>query len=356
VTLTPEARRVFFGPGRVRVTGSRPRGIVVAPPPPPSTGGQGHGAQGGQGQSHGGGQGKGRGGGNSLAALAQALGAVSATGGKVVPSPDVGTTWYLAAGVPSNTLGAIGSWYTNSSNRDVYSKTSVQAVPTWQSDVATDATTSNVCNATAPSGIQAGDLLILLVDAAVNSGSPVIATHTGWSVLTAQQDLGSGLNVGVAFWKIADGTETVIALGSDTPCFWHVTISRITNALASAPINVSNFAIPAGGAGVVTSQSPAVSPTVANSLIVALTAMQAAAGMTLTAPGGMTLRYESPRGTQTGLYHGWADVTQAGTGTTGTKTWSMSSASLLKQFNTTFAIAPLPASAGSWARVGAFSA
>jgi hypothetical protein len=353
VTLTPEARRVFFGPGRVRVTGSRPRGIVVAPPPPPTTGGQGHGAQGGQGQAHGGGQGRGRGGGNSLAALAQALGAVSATGGKVLPSPDVGTTWYLAAGVPSNTLGAIGSWYTNSSNRDVYSKTSVQAVPTWQSDAATDAAPATVCNATAPSGIQAGDLLILLVDAAVNGPSFTISTPTGWSVLTAQQDLDTSTATAAAFWKIATGAETVVPLTASVSCFWHVTISRITDALPSAPINASNFALPAGA---LSSQSPATSPTATNCLIVALSAMLANVGMTLTAPGGMTLRYQSPHSSQTGSFHGWADVTQAGTGTTGVKTWSMSTAAFSKQFNTTLAIAPLPASLGSWARVGAFSA
>jgi hypothetical protein len=78
-----DTRKVIFGPGRVRVGGSRVRGITPAPPPPVHAPSGGHGI----GQGSGGGRGHGKGGGNGLAALALALGAVSATGGKVVPSP-----------------------------------------------------------------------------------------------------------------------------------------------------------------------------------------------------------------------------------------------------------------------------
>jgi hypothetical protein len=85
VSVTGSGRKVIFGPGRVQVSRAGARGIVASPPPVRSPG-DGHG----KGRS-GGGQGKGRGG-NSLAALAQAFGAVSATGAVgsgVVPSPSV---------------------------------------------------------------------------------------------------------------------------------------------------------------------------------------------------------------------------------------------------------------------------
>jgi len=86
VTTPSDRRKVIFGPGRVRVSGARLRGIVATPPPVHTPGGQGHGTPGG-GRGQGKGGGKGKGGGNSLSALALALAATSATGGKVVPSP-----------------------------------------------------------------------------------------------------------------------------------------------------------------------------------------------------------------------------------------------------------------------------
>lgn len=351
-----DVRKVIFGPGRVRVSGSRVRGITPTSPSPvssPPVGG-GHGQGIGRGAGGGRGHGKG-GGGNSLAALAAALGAVGATAGVVIPSPDVGTTWYLQAGVPSNTLGAVGSWYVNSSNLDVYEKSNVAAVPTWQADTATDAGNGLLCNASVPSGVVAGELLVLQLDVGSSGGTPVVTTPTGWTVLTAQQDLGSAA-FATFYWKVADGTETTVGLVADRNCVWHATISRVSNVLASGPINTATFATPAGGAGVTTSQSPSISPTATNCLIVAITAMNANAGMTLTAPAGMALRFSGARSGITGLYHGWADVIQAATGATGTKTWAMSSASFLKQLDTTVAIAPLAPSTGSWSRVGAFSA
>jgi hypothetical protein len=86
VTVSDSGRKVIFRPGGVRVSSAGVRGIVPSPPPVRSPGG-GQGGGHGIGQGSGGGRGHGKGGGNSLAALALALGAVSATGGKVVPSP-----------------------------------------------------------------------------------------------------------------------------------------------------------------------------------------------------------------------------------------------------------------------------
>jgi len=88
VTVSDSGRKVIFRPGGVRVSSAGVRGIVPSPPPVRSPGG-GQGGGHGIGQGPGDGRGHGRGGGNSLAALALALGAVSATGGKVVPSPPI---------------------------------------------------------------------------------------------------------------------------------------------------------------------------------------------------------------------------------------------------------------------------
>jgi len=80
VTVSDSGRKVIFRPGGVRVSSAGVRGIVPSPPPARSPG---------QGKGQGGEHGKGRGGGNSLSALALALAATSATGGVVIPSPDV---------------------------------------------------------------------------------------------------------------------------------------------------------------------------------------------------------------------------------------------------------------------------
>jgi hypothetical protein len=80
VTVSDSGRKVIFRPGGVRVSSAGVRGIVPSPPPVRTPGG---------GRGQGGEHGKGRGGGNSLSALALALAATSATGGVVIPSPDV---------------------------------------------------------------------------------------------------------------------------------------------------------------------------------------------------------------------------------------------------------------------------
>ena len=80
MTVSDSGRKVIFRPGGVRVSSAGVRGIVPSPPPVRTPGG---------GRGQGGEHGKGRGGGNSLSALALALAATSATGGVVIPSPDV---------------------------------------------------------------------------------------------------------------------------------------------------------------------------------------------------------------------------------------------------------------------------
>ena len=99
MTVSDSGRKVIFRPGGVRVSSAGIRGIVPSPPPVRTPGG-GQGGGHGIGQGPGGGRGHGRGGGNSLAALALALGAASATGGKVVPSPpDVGAVTLICSQV-----------------------------------------------------------------------------------------------------------------------------------------------------------------------------------------------------------------------------------------------------------------
>lgn len=101
MTTPSDRRKVIFGPGRVRVSGARLRGIVATPPPDRTPGGQGHGTPGG-GRGQGKGGGKGKGGGNSLSELALALAATSASQGKVVPSPpDVGAVTLICSQVLS---------------------------------------------------------------------------------------------------------------------------------------------------------------------------------------------------------------------------------------------------------------
>jgi hypothetical protein len=353
VTLTPEARRVFFGPGRVRVTGLGPRGIVVAPPPAPSPGGQGHGAHGGQGQAHGGGHGKGRSGGNSLAA---ALGAVSATGGKVLPSSDVGTTWFSGAGAPVAQLGVLNDWYVDLSNRDVYLKASAITVPSFMGAAAWSATASgSTISMTMPSGAIAGEMLVMVlstIDAAQVS-APIVTTPAGWQRFINGETYDFHATGSVyAFWKIAVGADPSVTVAIDRSSFSHGSVSRYANANTATPINATGQ----GADTRPTVTTGAVATTVTNCLIVSYGIVVAApvvpwAGV----PAGITSRgFDN---TAAGRVNGqqFGDIQASAATTYGPYAWTPSTAGSQPTYGVTIALAPA-AAAAVWTREGALAA
>jgi len=93
-----------------------------------------------------------------------------------------------------------------------------------------------------PSGVESGDLLLLIVMNDDRSATAFSDNKNGWSFLNTSGDASSQAHVAV-FWKIADGTEgpteTVTSAGSDE---WMGYYLRITGADSTTPINANNFA------------------------------------------------------------------------------------------------------------------
>jgi hypothetical protein len=349
-----DTRKVIFGPGRVRVSGSRVRGITPTPPPPVQPpgvgGGQGHGI----GRGSGGGRGHGRGGGNGLAALALALGAVSATGGKVVPSQRVGLAWYTGAGAPANTLGALNEfYYDQAGTRNVYQKALSGASPGFRSAQGnTGASASISIAAPLPAGVTIGDLLIVAVSANQPSTSVAISTPTGWTLRDSTTNRFFSHGVSAIFTRIADGTEGA-TLTLTTPAqasTWDAVIAAFFSAdfdqLATGALT-SSTAIP----------GPSVTPSAAGDLILQILFGVTGAGgsiPTVTPPSGFTELIDSRPASSGASVEISNKLLVGGSGSpTGTFTTTLGTSE--PWWATTLAIKP-GTQAPNWTRVGSLSA
>jgi hypothetical protein len=339
-----DTRRVIFGPGRVRVSGSAVRGITPTPPR------GGHGI----GQGAGGGRGHGRGGGNGLAALAAALAGISATSAVVVPSPDVGGLAIIGNGAPSGALGSTGWLYVNALNRDVYVKQAVAAAPSFLGVAWTAVSDVTSQALTMPASIAAGDLLVVVLSAtdfAVTT-APTVTTPAGWTRFVNKQPVDStGTGSAYAFWAVAVGGDTVTIV-LDRGSYLHASCSRYAAVNPAAPMNIVS-------AGTTTNSGPTI-PTAAlvttspNCTVVSYGMASANPTIPWSAPSGITA--EAGNNFVTRLSgHQFGDLVGVAAGTYGPYAWTPSTFGSAPAFGVTFAIAP-SATAGSWSRVGALSA
>jgi len=356
VTVTDAGRKVIFGPGRVRVSGTGARGIVAAPPPLRSPG-EGHGSSGGHGKGQNGEHGQGRGGGNSLAALAQAFGAISATGAVVVPSPDVGTTWYSGSSAPpssTSSFGALGDWYFNTANRDTYLKEIVTRTAAYDSH-GTILQSGAPANVAVPSTLSAGDLMILQVNALNTNltGAPTLTPPPGWTRINARGTFSANLSASTdLFYKIAGASESAVALAFNMGASIEAVIVRVVGNALSSPIEVQAGASSAVSTSIST---PSVTPTTNNDLVVSLVCGAYDGAVSFTAPSGYNLRFQDNYVSQP-LQLGWADNLINPAAPTGALSWASGvAAGSRTNWGHTFAILGAGATP-SWVRVGALAA
>jgi trimeric autotransporter adhesin len=353
VTVADSGRKVIFRPGGVRVSSAGIRGIVPSPPPVRSPGG-GQGGGRGIGQGPGGGRGHGRGGGNSLAALALALGAVSATGGKVVPSSRVGLAWYTGTGAPANTLGALNEfYYDQAGTRDVYQKALSGASPGFRSAQSTGALSSVSCAAALPTGVTVGDLLVACVSSQQSSAIVAISTPAGWTLQAATTGRFSGSGSTAVFTKIADGTEgatvTFSTTGQTTTAFVAVVAAFFSSSfdqIATGALT-SSTSIP----------GPSVTPSAAGDLILQILMGLTGGGgsiPTVTPPAGFSNLIDGRPASTGGCIEISSKLLVGGSGSpTGTFTTTLGTSE--SWFATTLAIKP-GTQTPNWARVGSLAA
>jgi len=350
VTVSDSGRKVIFRPGGVRVSSAGVRGIVPSPPPVRTPGG-GQGGGHGIGQGSGGGSGHGRGGGNSLAALALALGAVSATGGKVVPSSRVGLAWYTGTGAPANTVGALNEfYYDQAGTRDVYQKVLSGTSPAFRSATNTQVANNAACAANFPSGVAAFDLLIAFGVAYQTSTNVPVSTPSGWALRAATTGLIFGSGVSAIFTRIADGTEGA-SLALTTPAqasYWNMTIAAFSTA------NFDQLA-----AGVLTTSTtitgPSVTPSASGDLLLQIMMGFCNAGTspTVTPPAGFTDRIASYDAGRTGVE--LSSKLLAGGSGTPTGTFANTLSGSQPWLATTVAL-KVGTQAPSWTRAGSLAA
>jgi hypothetical protein len=346
-----DTRKVIFGPGRVRVSGSRVRGITPTPPPTVDAPSGGHGI----GQGSGGGRGHGKGGGNSLAALVAALGAVSATGGKVIPSPPVGTTWFIGAGAPSASQGTLGDWYFNEANRDIYTKEPALATPAFGAAAWSSGGSATTQAFAMPAAITAGDLLVMVLTV-VDAGAavaPVVATPAGWTRIVNAAPFDFQPNGGrlYAFWRFAVGSDPAVTVTCSDSRLWHGSVTRYTGPNTTSPVNTILGANTALGTTLVT---PAITTTVDSCLIVSYGAVVQNPTLPWGAPAGITVR--AGDNVSAGRVNGqeFGDLTAGIAGAYGGYTWTGLNYAQVA-WGGTFALAPV-AGAATWTRVGALAA
>ncbi len=131
----------------------------------------------------------------------------------------------------------LASGWTNVSN------SAVGAVPTVQGFQTTSSGATSVAslNMTAPSGITAGELLMIIVANDDTTGTAQFSNNlSGWNFIGTSGNGTAQAHIG-AFWRVANGTEgsvTVDAQSADNMYGWYI---RIAGANTANPINVSNF-------------------------------------------------------------------------------------------------------------------
>jgi hypothetical protein len=250
------------------------------------------------------------------------------------------------SGDPAAGLGATGDTYLDySANKRFWHKNLVASAAAYaNAGTATQATSSTSATAHMPTGITAGDLLLMVI--ATHDGSaPTVNAITGWTHLITKQGWVGTAGALDIFYKVAAGGEGDTTVTATTACIWQIDVSRFTGADTTTPINASAAASPAAGG---TPASPTVTTTTANCLVVSVVAAVATAATT--APTGMTKQWQDTwvaQGTAVSL----ATVAQAAAGASGAKTWTLNATPTFTSAAATVAVAP-SAAAPTWQLVG----
>src|SRR5690606_30933526 len=127
-------------------------------------------------------------------------------------------------------------------------------------------TNSTSLTLTAPSGITAGELLLIIIGDDDEGSSEFSDNVTGWTMLGTSGNTTADAHIAV-YWRIADGGEgnvTVNPSGTGDDMFgWYI---RVSGADTANPFDVSNFTQSSGSAS--THNIPAVTTTVPNTLAI----------------------------------------------------------------------------------------
>lgn len=138
------------------------------------------------------------------------------------------------------------------------------AVPVIQSSATTTATGASI-NATKPSGVSAGDLLVCAVFCVFDQTQ---ATPSGWTLAISEFNDGNGANGVEVYYRVADGSEgstITFSIGGSSDITAHMW--RITGFNASTPVNISGTNSATSGSTTAIT-SPSVTTTADNCLII----------------------------------------------------------------------------------------
>jgi PKD repeat protein len=185
-------------------------------------------------------------------------------------------------------------------------------------------TTPVSMTATLPSGIAAGDVLILSAADGLDPGT--ITDPPGWTLVERTADTGTapaeaGVNI---WWKAATGSDTAPVINcSSTGSRWIVTCAAYRGVDNTNPFIAEAGAAETGGSSTTTHTAPALTNTVTGAWgVFALSSRQNATPYTVTAGAGLTTRVSQDLGNTntTNTVGYWAD--SAGSVATGTVTYS----------------------------------
>lgn len=262
------------------------------------------------------------------------------------------TKWWDGTGVPSSSLGVIGDYYYNNSNRDIYRKNVGVAVPPVLVSVGTiaqQAFTSGGVVISRPATVAVGDLMLMYVKA--TGLNRTINTPSGWTRVTAANI--SGNDYVAVFYKIVGSSEpsTVTVTGSGGTG-WHGYIIRVTGADQTTPIDTAVGATLSHSSGA-DLRSASITPTVINTLIIlTISHAQYAA----TPPAGWTASVEDLYGAEGSGYH-QAWKTSPTIAATGILNWpSATNTSTQNSLSQSVSLVPEAGPPSQWDRLGALAA
>src|SRR5207249_3829175 len=162
-----------------------------------------------------------------------------------------------------------------------------------------------------PSGTLANDVMVASITSRTGSGTPTISAPAGWTLIVSTPNSGNNLTT-ATYWKVA-GTA-----GADPgPYAFTVSSSRVAGGI-SAYSNVDTTNPINASGGQVSSSTPSITTTVANTMLVAC--FGRSGGSAIGAPTGMTQRFNAETSSSTNAASESADVAQAAAGASGSKT------------------------------------
>src|SRR5438876_5027592 len=161
-----------------------------------------------------------------------------------------------------------------------------------------------------PAATVANDVMVASITSRTSSGTPVITTPGGWTLIVNTPDSGNNLAVST-YWKVA-GT----AAADPGPYTFTVSSSRVAGGI-SAYFNVDTTNPINASGGQVSSSAPSITTTAANTMLVAC--FGRAGGSAIGAPSGMTQRFHAETSSSTNAASESADAPQAAAGATGSK-------------------------------------